>query len=138
MRAIPTLYFPGCCSEALAFYRDAIGADILFHYRVGDIVDPAHVKPGTAGRTLRAGLAVGAIRFYLADGHDSAPAFQGISLTLACASLAAAQRTLDALAEGGTVQIPLRSTAWAEAYGTVFDRFGLHWTIEAGVRHGMA
>jgi PhnB protein len=36
------------------------------------------------------------------------------------------------------VQIPLRATAWAEVFGTVVDRFGLHWTIEAGKRHDAA
>ena len=138
MQAIPTLYFPGACDAALSFYRDAIGADILFHHRVGDIVDAAHVKLGTAHRTLRAGLVIGGLRFYLADGHGVTPGFQGISVTLSCASADEAERMLAALADGGTVLIPLRATAWAEVFGTVVDRFGLHWTIEAGKRHDAA
>jgi PhnB protein len=139
MQAISTLCFPGCCDEALSFYRDAIGAVVLFHHRVGDIVDPAQVKPGTAHRTLRAGLRIGDTRFYLADGHaGGGPVFQGVALTLACASAAEAAGMLAALADGGNVQVPLRSTAWAEVFGTVVDRFGLHWTVEAGVRHGAA
>jgi PhnB protein len=136
MQAIPTLYFPDMCDAALSFYRDAIGADILFHHRVGDVVDPAHVKPGTGHRTLRAGLCIGGVRFYLADGHGTGgPSFQGVSLTLSCASADEAERMLAALADGGTVQIPLRATAWAEVFGAVLDRFGLHWTIEAKPRH---
>ena len=139
MQAITTLYFPGFCEEALAFYRDAIGAEILFHYRVADLVAPADVKPGTGDRTLRAGMRIGDSRYYLADGHfTDAPAFAGMALTLACASAQEAARMLDALAVGGAVRLPLRSTAWAEALGTVVDRYGLHWTVEAGVRHDTA
>jgi PhnB protein len=28
--------------------------------------------------------------------------------------------------------VPLRATAWAQAFGAVIDRYGLHWMIETG------
>ena len=30
MQAIPTIYFPGLCAEAISFYRDVLYADVLF------------------------------------------------------------------------------------------------------------
>lgn len=135
MQAIPTIHFQGICDEALSFYREAIGAELVFRYKVSDLVDPQVVKPGTGDRILRAGLRIGASIIHFADGHGAGPAaFQGFSLALSVASHDEARRMLDALAEGGSVPIPLRSTAWAETFGTVIDRFGLHWAIEAGRR----
>ena len=43
-----------------------------------------------------------------------------------------------ALSDGGSIQMPLRASAWAEVFGMVIDRFGLHWTIEAGRRFATA
>lgn len=135
MQAIPTIHFQGICDEALSFYREAIGAELVFRYKVSDLVDPQVVKPGTGDRILRAGLRIGDSIILFADGHGAGPAaFQGFSLALSVASQDEARRMLDALAEGGSVPIPLRSTAWAETFGTVIDRFGLHWAIEAGRR----
>jgi PhnB protein len=36
----------------------------------------------------------------------------------------------DALAEGGTVTMPLERTAWAELYGACVDRYGVHWMVD--------
>lgn len=138
MQAIPTIHFQGICDEALSFYREAIGAELLFRFKVSDVVDPQAIKPGTGDRILRAGLRIGDSIIHFADGHGAGPAvFQGFSLALSVASQDEARRMLDALAEGGSVPIPLRPTAWAETFGTVIDRFGLHWTVEAGRRFAM-
>lgn len=135
MQAIPTIHFQGNCDEALNFYCEAIGAELLFRFKVSEVVDPQAIKPGTGDRILRAGLRVGDSVIQCADGHGAgSPAFQGFSLTLSAASQDEAGRMIEALAAGGQVQMPLRATAWAETFGTVVDRFGLHWTIEAGRR----
>jgi PhnB protein len=138
MQAIPTLYFQGVCDDALVFYAGAVGADILFHYRVADVVDAAQIKAGTGARTLRAGMRIGGTVLYLADAHRvQDPAFAGFAVTLGVATPLEAARLLDALADGGTVQMPLRETAWAAAYGAVQDRFGVHWIVEAGLKHSL-
>ena len=41
-------------------------------------------------------------------------------------------RIFGALAEGGSVQMPLGETFWAEAFGMVTDRFGTPWGINGG------
>jgi len=139
MQAIPTIHFQGRCDEALAFYRAAIGAELLFRFKVSDVVDPHAIKPGTGDRILRAGLRIGDSVIHCSDGHGAdAPAFQGFSLTLAAAGEDEARRMAEALAQGGKVQVPLRATAWAEVFGTVVDRFGVVWTIEAGRRFATA
>jgi PhnB protein len=131
MQAIPTIYFPGRCAEALSFYRDTLGAEVLFQLTAVADQPPTYLEPGSAGKILRAGLRLGDTMVYLSEGHHaSEPAFQGFSLTLHLDTEGEAQRMLQALAEGGSVRVPLRATALAQCFGAVIDRFGLHWTIE--------
>lgn len=135
MQAIPTIHFQGNCNEALSYYCKALGAELLFRFKVSDVVDPQSIRPGTGERIMRAGLRIGQSVFHLADGHGAdGPALQGFSLALVCDGHDQAQGLLETLAEGGSIRFPLRATTWAEQYATVVDRFGLHWTIEAGRR----
>ena len=39
------------------------------------------------------------------------------------------ERIFSALAEDGTVQIPIAETFWALRFGKVVDRFGMPWLI---------
>jgi PhnB protein len=80
---------------------------------------------------LRAALQIGRSVFYLSDGHGTVqPSYQGISLSLALPSLVEAERVIQALSDGGRIVLPLRQTTWANIYGVVIDKFGLHWTVE--------
>ena len=131
MKLIPTVFFPGACRDAIAFYREALGAVVLFEVTVGELVPPDAVKAGTAHRILRAGLQIGDDVIYLADGHGAeGPVFEGFGLSIHATSMAEAERTMQALAEGGKVQIALRKTAWATAFGTVIDKFNVRWAVE--------
>ena len=55
--------------------------------------------------------------------------FDGMRLALAVPTEADARRAFDALADGGSVQMPLTRTFWSPCYGMVTDRFGLGWMV---------
>ena len=55
--------------------------------------------------------------------------FQGITLSLAVANEAEAERRFAALADGGKVQMPLAKTFWSPRFGMVTDRFGVAWMV---------
>lgn len=131
MQAIPTIYFPGLCAEALSFYRDVLRAEVLFQLTAIHDAQPQYLEPGSPGKIIRAGLRLGDSTVYLSEGHHAAePGFQGFALSLQLSSEDEAGRILRALGEGGTIRVPLRATTLADCYGVVLDRFGLHWTIE--------
>ncbi len=136
MQTIPTLYFPGLCAEALSFYRDVLHADVLFQLTAIPDSQPQFLEPGSPGKVIRAGLRIGDSVVYFSEGHhpDQAPTFAGFSMNLHVDSADEVARILQALGEGGDVRVPLRPTAWAEAFGAVIDRYGVHWMIEAGSR----
>jgi PhnB protein len=54
---------------------------------------------------------------------------------LSTADVAETERCFAALAEGGTVILPLSTTFWAERYGEVVDRFGVPWEINCRKPH---
>ena len=136
MQAIPTIYFPGLCAEALSFYRDVLRADVLFQLTAIPDSQPQFLEPGSPGKIIRAGLRIGGTVVYFSEGHhpDQAPAFAGFSMNLHVDSADDVARILAGLGEGGDVRVPLRATAWADCFGAVIDRYGLHWMIETGSR----
>jgi len=42
------------------------------------------------------------------------------------------ERVFNALAEKGTIQMPIQKTFWAVRYGVVTDQFGIPWEINCG------
>jgi PhnB protein len=63
----------------------------------------------------------------LPPGHQQKP--QGFSVSLQVNDPADAERIFQAIAENGTVQMPIQKTFWAARFGMVLDRFGVSWMI---------
>jgi PhnB protein len=125
----PYLFFNGRCEEALEFYKAALGAEItvIMHYK--DSPDPA-VAPISADKVMHSLFRIGETKIMASDGDASGgPVFQGFALTLNVPGEAEAGRLFSALAEGGTVQMPLAKTFYSPAFGMVVDRFGVLWMI---------
>ena len=66
-------------------------------------------------------------------GSDAPPdryePMKGITVTLGVDEPADAERIFSALAEGGTVQMPIQQTFWAARFGMLTDRFGTPWMV---------
>jgi PhnB protein len=66
-------------------------------------------------------------------GSDAPPQFfekpQGFSVSLVFDDAVEAEQIFNALAENGTVQMPIQETFWAARFGMVVDRFGTPWMI---------
>lgn len=132
MQLNPTVYLPGLCDEAIAFYQQTLNSEVLFIRRIGNSIEAQHVRPGTENKVLRAALRIGQAILYLSDGHgDRQPDLQGFSLSLTVPTLMQAQHLVDALSQGGHLLLPLRQTTWANTLGVAVDKFGVHWTVEA-------
>jgi PhnB protein len=129
VRVEPYLYFQGRCEEALDFYRSAIDADAEVVARFGDI--PGSQAPrGAEAKVAHAVLRVGDTTVLASDGQGGGETvFNGFSLSLNAADDDEAERLFTALADGGTVQVPLMSTPFSSRLGIVADRFGVSWMI---------
>ncbi|MBX7104666.1 MAG: VOC family protein [Gemmataceae bacterium] len=128
----PYLDFSGRCDEALAFYREAIGAEVLMLMRFNQSPEP--MPPGVLparfeDKVMHASFRVGGSTLMASDGCGNGKGFSGVSLSLAVADEAAADRAFAALGDGGTVTMPLTKTFWSPKFGMVRDRFGVDWMV---------
>ncbi|AOY96479.1 VOC family protein [Cupriavidus sp. USMAA2-4] len=131
MQVQPYLTFGGRCEEAMTFYGAVLGASVTFMMRQKEA--PAGgppVPPGWEEKIMHANLQVGSSQIMASDGMPGQPvSFAGFSLSLDPASVEEAQRLCAALADGGTVLMPVQKTFWAEGFGMVRDRFGVSWML---------
>ncbi|MEO7152223.1 MAG: VOC family protein [Burkholderiaceae bacterium] len=131
----PYLFFDGRCEEALEFYRQALGAEVQMLMRHADSPEPSPpgiLPPGSEQKVMHVSFKIGDTVVMASDGRNGGhPEFKGFSLSLTLPDAAAAQRTFDALAVGGQVQMPLAKTFWAPLFGMVADRFGVGWMVSA-------
>ena len=130
MKIEPYLFFEGRCDEAIAFYRDALGAELMMLTRYRDSRDSAQCAPHMLDGVMHAALRVGDSVLMLSDGFvNGTPQFEGFAVSMTVDDDASARRCFDALARDGTVKAPLESTFFASSFGMVADRFRVTWMV---------
>jgi len=129
----PYLSFNGRCEEAVEFYRKAIGAEVQMMMRFKDSPEPAKpgmLPPGYENKIMHTSLLVGGSVLMASDGCSNEKTnFSGFSLSLTLPTADEANRTFDALSDGGKVSMPLAKTFWSPLLGMVQDKFGLNWMV---------
>lgn len=133
------LNFDGNCAEAMRFYEKTLGAKLEMMMTFAESPDPAMCPPAGAppeasNRILHASLLVGAQRLLASDTFPGQPyeGQKGIALAITYPTVAEARKVFDTFATGGRVDMPLAPTFWAEAFGSVVDRFGTCWLVNGG------
>jgi PhnB protein len=133
MTVQPYLFFDGRCEEALKFYQGAIGAEVQGMMRVKDAPEshgPTGLPEGSGDKIMHVAFKVGDAVLMASDGRCSGkPNFQGFGLALALPDVAAVDRAFNALAAGGSVEMPLAKTFFSARFGMLVDRFGVRWMV---------
>lgn len=128
----PYLTFGGRCEEALEFYKNALGATVEMVLRFEDSPDPVPegmLPPGFEKKIMHSAFRVGGSLIMATDGCEASGGFGGFSLSISVGDEKEARRLFAALAEGGTISMPLEKTFWSPLFGMVADRFGVSWMI---------
>lgn len=120
------LVFSGQCEEAFRFYERLFDGKIVGMLAYG----ASHVPDEWRDKIVHATVVFGGKQLSGADvlPKDFAPP-RGFYLLIDADDVNEAQRTFTALAEGGSVRMPLQKTFWSPAFGVVVDRFGVPWEI---------
>lgn len=130
MKLNPYLTFNGDCREAFRFYEKTLGGAIEMMMTFGDAPAEYQTPPGETGRILHARLSAGDL---VLMGSDAPPGLfspsQGMMVALQVDSAGESERIFSAFSEGGSVQMPLQQTFWAERFGMTVDRFGTPWMV---------
>lgn len=132
MQLNPYLTFNGKCEAAFKFYERCLGGKIEMMMTHGDSPMAAQVPPEWRSKIIHARLTVGD---KVLMGSDAPPEHyeeaKGFSVALSVDDTSEAERIFNALAENGTVRMPLQQTFWAARFGMLVDQFGVPWMINS-------
>jgi len=134
MKLITYVTFAGNCEEALNFYKEVLGGEVLqiSYMGEGDYEVPEHVK----GKVMHARLQIGENVLYMSDTFDPASVKQGnnISLSLDIEDVTKLEKLFNDLSIGGTVKMGLQDTFWGARFGMFIDKFGIHWMMNCELK----
>ena len=131
MKVQAYITFGGRCEEALEFYKKSIGAEVSGLMRWKESPDKEmKPPPGWEEKVMNASFRIGETDLMADDGMGPVtPEFKGMTLALSTTSDADTRLVFDALAGGGTVQMPLAKTFWTSSFGMLTDKFGVPWMV---------
>jgi PhnB protein len=126
----PYLSFNGNCRDAFEFYERVLDGKILMMQSNGESPIAEHVPPAAHDLIMHARLEFDG---QILMGGDAPPDRttkpSGFMVAVGVDSVDRAERIFNALAEGGSVQMPFQPTFWAKKFGMVTDRYGTPWVI---------
>jgi PhnB protein len=131
MSFAPYIGFAGNARDAMTEYARIFGASDL---QITDFAEapPDQRPPGAEALVMHAQLTAGPgaplMGSDIPDGYGT-PGMGGSSVFHAAANAARAAEVFAALAQGGSVTMPLAATFWSPAFGMLTDRFGTRWMI---------
>lgn len=128
----PYLNFSGNCEEAFEFYAAALGGEV-FISRFSEMPADEGSPPIDGNLIMHVSLDLGKGQVLM--GSDIPDAMGDVKfgnfsyVSIGPDSAEDAKRIFDALAEGGTVQMPFQSMFWGADYGMLTDKFGVGWMV---------
>jgi PhnB protein len=134
MQLQPYLFFTGDCEEALEFYRSIFGGTIEGIFRYGGSPMESHVPPNWKNKIMHATFKSDGVILMAADSSQTQPGGENVR-TVPCLSSAdhdEGHRVFEGLAAGGTVTFPYARQFWGASFGTLTDKYGIAWMINAG------
>ena len=125
------LVFGGQCEAAFRFYERVLGGQLTM-LTYGDSPAAQTVPPEWRGKIVHATLSLGGRSLAGADVlPEQYERPRGFYVLLNPPTPAEAERIFTALAENGSVKMPLQKTFWTPSFGVLVDQFGTPWELSA-------
>jgi PhnB protein len=132
------LNFAGTTEEAFTFYKQVFGTEFVGEImRMGD-APPQEGQPelSDADKQLVMHVGLPILGGHLLMGTDATESMgftlnQGnnVYISLQPDSREEADRLFTALSDGGTVEMPMADQFWGDYFGSLVDRYGIHWMV---------
>jgi PhnB protein len=134
MQLITYVTFAGNCEEALNFYKEALGGEILQISYMGD--RQMEVAEDLKNKVMHARLKIGENVLYMSDTFDPASVRQGnnVSLSLEVEDTGKLETLFIKLSAGGAVKMPLEDTFWGARFGMFTVKFGIPWMMNCQLK----
>lgn len=132
----PSLWFDNNAEEAMNFYVSTFAnridgitpSKILSIQRYPDEVQEEFMK-GREGKVLTGIFEIGGFQFMALDGGPMFSFTPAISFTVRCTTAEAVDAIWSALAEGGSILMPLDAYPFNRKYGWLKDKYGVSWQL---------
>lgn len=120
--------------QAVEFYKEALGARVEQVNLYKDFMPDCPEE--LENYVMNAQFRLNGQRFMLSDNHPDMPYTVGDNITVALITddVASAEQLFANLSqEARAITMPLQAVPWSPAYGSLTDRFGINWQINAEV-----
>lgn len=126
---IPFLHFSGNCEEALHFYKECFGGEIVAIQRYSDSPGPVPEEHET--KILYSQFKAGDLLFMASDGPPNFHTYYGnqVSLNINFDSPVREEKIFKSLSFGGTIDMPLEDQFWGAKSGMLTDKYGIKWML---------
>lgn len=127
---LPYLNFDGNTADAMKFYQSVLGGKLTMQ-TFGEAFP--ETPAGLKERIMHAHLENDTLSFMASDTHPehSPKHVPGNNINMSIVGNDKDRLTgyFNRLAEGGSIQMPLAKQFWGDVFGSLTDRFGIHWMI---------
>jgi PhnB protein len=130
MKLHPYLNFAGNAEEAVNFYKDALGGEVVMLSRFGD--SPMPTEDDWKNKIMHARIAFGDDNIIMISDTTKGNGVStkgNIQLSIGLDDEAKTNEIFQKLSDGGSVTMPLAKQFWGDVFGMFQDKFGVNWMI---------
>ncbi|WP_379141030.1 VOC family protein [Paenibacillus sp. sgz500992] len=132
VKLTPYITLEGRVKEAIQFYEQAIGAEILSMVTYGEMPDmPGTFTDDLSNLVAHAKLKVGVTELMLSDAPGGSTSENGKRVTICITTneVEESKRIYEALQQEGQVNMPFKEEPFSPGFGDVTDKFGVTFQI---------
>lgn len=138
VRLTPYINLEGNAREAIQFYEQALGAEVLSIMTYGDMPEMSNTfTDDLKNLVAHAKLQVGGTELMFSDAPFGSPIEKGKQVTICISTndVEESKRIFEALREDGQVNMPLEETPFSPAFGDVTDKFGVTFQVYTEIQN---
>ncbi len=126
----PYLTFNGNCREAMTFYKNCVGGELVFQ-TIGESPLSEKMPKKMKDCILHSSLTNGSLLLMGSDMVSENGLIKGnaVSLSLNCNSEKEIRNIYKKLCAGGVATHSLEDTFWGALFGGLIDKYGNHWLL---------
>ena len=130
MQVNPYLTFNGNCREAMCFYQECLGGDLLFQ-TIGESPLSGELPEQVKNLILHATLIKGKLIIMASDvvGEDGLLQGNTVVLLLHCNSEKEIKNCYKKLSRGGVQHCPVETNFYGALHGNLTDKYGYNWML---------
>lgn len=125
----PCIHFEGNCDEAIAFYKEALGAEVRAINYAKDAPPDSGMDVLPPNFVMHSEVIICGMNFSLTDGAEVPVTGTSFSFLITYNTAEEVKMAFEKLEVNGEIVEPLATVFWSELYGYVIDRFGVNWQV---------